>query len=138
MTPLDPSPGLRLELHLHPWRLAVCRLARETTWPRWAAGPLVAVVRTPDELSVVCNEAAVPPGVRYEGGWRVFEVEGPLALAEVGILARLASDLAAAGVALCALSTFDTDWLLVREAKGEEAVRALRAAGHRVAIEEPR
>ncbi len=127
-----------LSLQLHPWRLAVCRLARETEPPRWAAGPLVAVVRTPDELTILCNEAAVPAGVRKAGGWRALEVAGPLDFSEVGILARLTGDLAAAGIPLFALSTFDTDWLLVRESAASEALRALRSAGHRVAVEEPR
>ena len=88
--------------------------------------------RTPDELSVVCAADAVPAGVRAERGWKALAVDGPLAFELTGILAGLTGVLARAGVPLFALSTHDTDLLLVREADLERAVAALRAAGHEV------
>ena len=104
--------------------------------PGWAApGPdasLHAVVRTPAELTIVCAADAVPDGVRVERGWRALAVLGPLDLAMTGVLVTLLEPLARAGVAIFAVSTFDTDHVLVRADRLDDAVAALRAAGHRV------
>lgn len=120
-----------------PLRLAVCRLAPDVPLPDWASvAALWSVTRTSDELSVVCAADAVPSGVRAEGPWRALKVAGPLDFALVGILSALAAPLAAAGVSIFAISTYDTDYVLVRDTAVGEALAALRAAGHRV--EEPR
>jgi len=118
-----------------PEELAVCRLAPGSPAPPWvrAGDGLCSLTWTDDEFSVVCPAAAVPAGVRAETGWRALVVEGPLDMALTGILARLATPLAEAGVAIFALSTFDTDYVLVRAAALEAAGRALAAAGHEVA-----
>jgi uncharacterized protein len=122
-----------LPLSLLPETLAVCRLAADAPVPAWAwTGEPASVTRTREELSIVCRAGAVPEGVDAEQGWRCLKVEGPLDFALTGILAALASPLAAAGVALFALSTFDTDYLLVKAETLDRAVEALRAAGHRV------
>jgi hypothetical protein len=122
--------------------LAVARLEPDAPLPAWAAfapggpggggGGIHAVVRTAAELSVVCADASVPDGVRAERGWRALTVAGPLDLALTGVLAALAVPLAEAGVAVFAIATFDTDYLLVRGERLPDAVAALRAAGHRV------
>jgi hypothetical protein len=88
------------------------------------------VTRTPDELSVVADEAAVPAGVRAERGWRALQVAGPLDFNLTGILASLAYPLARAGISLFAVSTFDTDYVLIKEDKLHDALAALQAAGH--------
>jgi uncharacterized protein len=111
--------------------------------PEWATADagaaLHAVVRTPAELTVVGPADAVPDGVRAERGWRALSVEGPLDLALTGVLAALLEPLARAGVAIFAVSTFDTDHVLVRADRLDDAVAALRAAGHRVSVgAEPR
>ena len=111
-------------------RVAICRLAAGDTLPPWAAGPFYSVTRTADELSVVCREAAVPAGVRSERGWRALQVQGPLDFALTGVLASLAVPLAQAGVSIFAVSTFDTDYLLVKEEQNERAARVLQLAGH--------
>ena len=121
----------RFDLDLLRPTLAVCRLPAGAPAPRWAAGELCSVTRTPDELSVVCPEDRVPREVRREGGWRCFAVRGPLAFELTGVLASLTAPLAAAGVPVFALSTFDTDYyLLVPGERLEEARAALEAAGH--------
>jgi hypothetical protein len=113
--------------------LAVCRLPADAAVPEWAArGPLTAAVRVGPELSLVCAAAAVPAGVTARGGWRCLRAEGPFDLGEVGVLAALGGPLAAAGVSLFAVSTYDTDYLLVQAADLGRAVDALRGAGHRV------
>lgn len=114
-------------------RFAVCRLGPGDEVPAWAAsGAFTSVTRTRDELSVVCAEGAVPEGTRCEGGWRIFGIEGPLDFGLTGILASVAEPLAEAGVSIFAVSTFDTDYVMVREENVERAVAALAAAGHRV------
>jgi uncharacterized protein len=123
----------RLTLTLFPHILAVCRLNPDGAVPPWAfAGPFTSITRTPAELSVVCLQEEVPDGVRCEQGWRYLAVEGPLAFGLTGILASLTGALALAGVSVFAISTFDTDYLLVREADIERTVELLSREGHRV------
>ncbi len=122
-----------LTLSVLPDRFAVCRLAPDAERPAWAeAGAFSSVTRTPEELSVVCPEEAVPPGVRCERGRRALRVHGPLDFALTGILAALTAPLAEAGIPLFALSTFDTDYVLVHDDVLTRAVRALTEAGHTV------
>jgi chitin disaccharide deacetylase len=136
---LGEPPLLRLHrpsaqrLTLVPERYAVCRLPPDHPWPDLPRDDgFVSVTRTARELSVVCLERHAPPGGRLEVGWRLLEVEGPLDLAAVGVMAELAAPLARAGVSLFALSTFDTDYLLVRDADVLRAGAALCAAGHTI------
>jgi len=109
--------------------------------PAWASpgagAALHAVVRTKGELSVVCAAAGVPDGARAERGWRALVVEGPLDFALTGVLASLAVPLARAGVPIFALSSYDTDHVLVRSDRLAVAIEALRAAGHTVAEPSP-
>jgi hypothetical protein len=93
-------------------------------------GRFVSVTRTPGELSVVCAEEVVPEGVQAEKGWAMLELEGPFAFGLTGILAGFLGPLAEAGVPVFALSTYDTDWVLVPGGRLAEAVRALEEAGH--------
>lgn len=126
----------RLELHLLEKPLAVCRLAPKAPVPAWAfsPGPFCSVTRTPEELSIVCAENLVPIGVRCERGWLALKVEGPLDFGLTGILDSLTDPLARAGVSIFAVSTFDTDYLMVKQAQLDEAAAALRAAGHALAL----
>ena len=108
--------------------------------PAWAsgdAGALHAVVRTADELTIVCPADRVPPDVRAERGWRALQVIGPLDLALTGVLLSLLEPLARAGVGIFAVSTYDTDHVLVRADRLDDAAGALRAAGHRVTDASP-
>jgi hypothetical protein len=122
-----------LELTILPDRLAVCRLEPSAATPAWAApdGTLHAATRTSRELSIVCADAAVPEGVVANRGWRAIAVRGTLDFSLTGILASLAGPLAAADVSIFALSTYDTDYVLVKEDALARAIAALTAAGHR-------
>jgi hypothetical protein len=112
---------------------AVSRLPADALLPPWATdGAFYSITRTPDELSVVCHEGNVPDGVACERGWRCLRVAGAVPFAVVGILASLTAPLAKAGISLFAISTFDTDLLLVKAEGLLEAVAVLRAAGHQV------
>jgi hypothetical protein len=112
---------------------AVCRLGGEAPIPPWAtAGPFFSITRTADELSIVCREDSVPGGVVCERGWRCLRVAGTMPFSVVGVLASLTAPLAEAGITVFALSTFDTDYLLVKEKDFEATVEALRGQGHNV------
>jgi len=109
------------------------RLAADSPLPLWAIeGEFFSVTRTSHELSIVCLAGRIPDGVAAETGWRALKVKGPFALSEVGVLAALSTTLAAAKVSLFAISTFDTDYLLVSEKQLDAAIAALRSAGHRI------
>ncbi|MGO4122771.1 ACT domain-containing protein [Inquilinus sp. YAF38] len=118
----------RLTLSLLPETLAVARLPAEAPLPSWVdwSDPFVTVSRTRDELSVVCPEARLPTDAKAERGWRGFKVEGPLDFALTGILSRLAAPLAEAGISIFVISTYDTDYLLVRTAELEAATAVLQ------------
>jgi uncharacterized damage-inducible protein DinB len=115
--------------------LAVCRLEASTPVPEWAlASPrFLAITRAGTELSIVCEQSHVPDGVRCERDYRAFVVSGPLDFSLVGVLASLARPLADAAVPVLSISTFDTDYLLVRQRDANAATEALRRAGHTVA-----
>jgi uncharacterized protein len=115
-------------------RLAVCRLAAEAAIPLWAIeGEFFCVVRTPEEVSLVCTEDRVPPagdGLRVESGWTALKLEGPFPFAMTGVLASFLNPLAEAGIPIFAISTFDTDYVLVKSEVRERVRAALGAAGH--------
>ena len=111
---------------------AICRLGPEEDIPSWVlAGDFFSVTRTKEELSLLCLQEAIPEGTRCEKGFRCFKVGGPLDFSLTGILSSLTMPLAQAGISVLAISTFDTDYLLVKEAQVDSAVQALSHAGHR-------
>ena len=123
----------RFALTLLSGSFAIVRLAADSRLPPWANdGDFFSATRTSDELSIVCAAGRVPEGVVSERGWRVLKVNGVFALSEVGVLAALSASLAAADVSLFVISTFETDYLLVSEKQLDDAIAALRRAGHRV------
>ena len=129
-------PGLTLRVLAG--MLAVCRLPPDAPWPAWAAGsPFLSLTRTAEELSVVCADEAVPAGVQSVRGWRALQVVGPLDFALTGVLAALAAPLAAAGISIFAIATYDTDYLLVQGATLAQAVAVLRLAGMTVVEPDP-
>jgi hypothetical protein len=131
-------PDYHLNLVLLPGTFAVCRLPTGAAVPAWAAaGDLVSITRTRDELSIVCPQDAVPEGVHCTRGFCCLRVAGTLDLGLVGVLAALVVPLAGAGVSVFPLATFDTDYLLLREADLPRATQALQAAGHAIAANGP-
>jgi hypothetical protein len=127
-----------LSLRALPDPLAVCRLAAGAEVPAWAvAARFFSITRTAGEMSVVCPETSVPEGTESETGWRVLQVEGPLDLSLTGVLAALAGPLAEAEIPIFVISTFETDYLLVKAERLEAAVETLRRAGHRVRKRRP-
>jgi hypothetical protein len=122
-----------MELTLHPDEHAVCRLTSPDALPQLApVDGLVSVTTTPGEVSLVCPIGLVPPDATAEPGWRLLTVAGPLEFDLVGILAELSTALAEAGVSLFAVSTYDTDHLLVKDVDLARAIVALTSRGHEI------
>jgi hypothetical protein len=107
----------------------------QTTAEEVAAGDdsqFLSVTTTPDEISVVGLEDLVPPGAAVERGWRCLQVSGPLDFGLTGVLASLSAPLAAAGIPIFVMSTFNTDYLLVKGEDLDNAIAALRTHGFAV------
>lgn len=114
-------------------RLGVCKLPAQAPVPTWAwEGPFCAVTRTKEELSIVCAQTHIPRGIVAEKGFCAFQVKGPLDFGLVGILASLTTTLAQAGISLFAISTYDTDYVLVREKDLAAAIHAFQRQGYLV------
>ncbi len=125
------DPERSYELVVLQRRFAICRFGPSALVPGWVdGGAFWSVSRTPDELSIVCQESLIPSGVTAERGFSCLKVVGPLEFSTVGVLASLTSALAAAGISLLAVSTFDTDYLLVRQTDLPDAIDTLRESGH--------
>jgi hypothetical protein len=118
---------------------AVCRLPANASVPPWAtAGIFISITRTADELSIVCPLQDVPAEHRPEVPWVCFKLEGPFDFLQVGILASFIAPLAENGVPIFAISTYDTDYVLVREDLAGAALGALQEAGHELTSEAAR
>jgi putative acetyltransferase len=112
---------------------AICKLEPAASIPPWAtADELLSITRTADELSIVCRQDAVPEGILCERGWRCLRVAGTIPFSVVGILASLTAPLAEAGISVFAISTFDTDYLLVKANDLGRSVDILRRRGHTI------
>lgn len=90
-----------------------------------------ALVRTDEENSLVCETCRVPENAAArEDGWRAFRIAGVLDFSLIGILAKIASLLAEAGISIFAVSTYNTDYILTKDM--ERALAALKAAGYEI------
>jgi hypothetical protein len=120
-----------LKLSWVPGRFAVCRLPADAPLPEWAGkGLFSSVTRTADELSIVCAAVNVPKEDTPRTPWVCLKIEGPFSFSEVGILASVIRPLAEKGVPVFAISTFDTDYVLVGEDYTGATLQALQDAGH--------
>ncbi len=121
----------QLVIHQLSREWAVLRLPPEADVPAWAwKGQIAAVVRTSFELSIVCDESVVPKGVMAESGWTALMLEGPIPFSMTGVLASVLTPLATAEISVFAVSTFDTDYVLIKTRQIEQALDALTNAGH--------
>ena len=112
---------------------AVSRLEPDSAVPDWAwQGELVSVSKTSDELSILCASSNVPDGVLCERHWAALKLHGPFEFTLTGILVSVLEPLRVADIGIFAVSTFDTDYVLVKHHHLELAIQALRKAGHDV------
>ncbi len=117
-----------------PQSFVIAQLERDADLPNavLASPGFMSITRTDDELSIVCAEGAAAGLARVDSGWRVIKVQGPFAFDQTGVLASFLDPLAAAAIGIFAVSTFDTDYILVKSMNLENAVQVLKDAGHRL------
>jgi hypothetical protein len=121
---------MALTLKPVPGSFAVCRLPAGSPLPAWfRPGGFSSVSWTDDELSITCDESQVPAEVRCERDWRCLVLQGPFAFDLTGVLLQVLQPLAAANIGIFAVSTFDTDYVLVKGPSFEQAKQALRESG---------
>jgi hypothetical protein len=121
----------QLRYSVLPGRLAICRLTPISTVPEWAvASKFYSITQTAEELSIVCEEAYVPAEIQAEYGWEAIRLQGPFPFEMTGVLAAILNPLAAAGIGIFAISTFNTDCILIKADRMQAAEEALQRAGH--------
>ncbi|MGB9592214.1 MAG: ACT domain-containing protein, partial [Candidatus Kryptoniota bacterium] len=101
-------------------------------WYGMKWGDFFSITHTPDEISIVASQNLIPEGALCEKGWRCLKVDGPLDFSLTGVLSSLANPLAQAGISIFALSTYETDYILVRQSDLEKALQTLRQEGFEV------
>jgi hypothetical protein len=118
-----------MELTLLDTPLSICRLEPDAPVPEWAwSSAFISITRTQEELSIVSEWA--PDDIKQEAGWRAFKISGPLEFGLVGVLVSVIEPLRESGIPVFVISTFYTDYVLVKRADIERASEALRSAGH--------
>jgi len=114
-------------------KFALSKLSPDSCLPDWCQGEtLAALVRTTDELSVMCEESLVPDDVISEGNWCALKLLGLLDFSLVGIMARLATTLANVDVSIFAISTYETDYVLIKQNQLDVSLKALNQAGYSI------
>jgi uncharacterized protein len=122
----------RLVIDIAAEEYTAARLPRGAEPPHIESTGLVSITTTAGGVSVVCPSSVAPASEDSRPGWRLLTVRGPLEFDLTGVMAALAGELAAAGVTLLAVSTYDTDHVLVKSVDLDRALKALREAGHEV------
>ena len=116
---------------------AICRLDKDAPIPDWAfQGGLFSVTRTKDELSIVCPLINVPKGIICNQGWSCLKIKGPLDLSSTGIISSITATLERENISLFSISTYDTDYVMVKDKDLEKAIFALTERGHRIQWEQ--
>ena len=119
-----------MKLQFLPETLSICKMEPNVPIPEWATkGRFFGITKTADELSIVCEQTQVPNGIKSENDWNAFRVVGNLDFSLTGILVSIATPLAVAKVSLFAISTFDTDYILIKKVEREKATWCLQKNG---------
>ncbi|MGA8868079.1 MAG: ACT domain-containing protein [Candidatus Sulfotelmatobacter sp.] len=124
-------PRHQLKFRWLPGPYAIVRLAPRAAIPDWATkGEFTAITRTPDELSIVCPAANLPADVQSPHQWICLKLEGPFPFSQTGVLLSFIEPLSDHGVPIFAISTYDTDYVLIQEEYWGAAISSLQRAGH--------
>lgn len=114
-----------------PGAYAIVRLAPDAPVPDWATrGDFASITRTADELSIVCAAGNLPADLRSQYRWICLKLEGPFPFSQTGVLLSFIAPLSTKDVPIFAISTYDTDYVLIQEEFARSAIKSLRAAGH--------
>lgn len=122
-----------LTMRLLEEKYGVSRLEKDQPIPSWCQkGEFYSTTKTSEELSIVCSVQYIPQNIKCERNWRILKVEGPLNFSLIGILASISTLLAKNSISIFALSTYDTDYILVKEKDVDNAITSLRNEGYEV------
>ena len=120
-----------LTMKLLKGKFAVCRLNNNELIPKWSENSdFFSITKTSDELSIVCSQDSITSGIKCEKDWRILKVEGPLDFSLIGILSSISTVLAQKEISIFAISTYDTDYILVKDNDIDNAMNALAAEGY--------
>jgi len=131
-------PEKALKMKLLKGKYMVCRLDKDDIIPEWVKNSeFYSITRTSDELSIVCSEENIPDSIlnnyiRCEKDWRILKIEGPLDFSLIGILASISTILAQKGISIFAVSTYETDYILVKNKDIDSAIAALVSEGYEI------
>lgn len=109
----------------------VARLDKTDSIPEWSQNSnFFSATRTAEELSIVCPQDNIPDDIKYEKDWRILKIEGPLDFSLIGILASISSLLSQERISIFAISTYDTDYILVKSKDINNAIKVLTKGGY--------
>ncbi len=122
-----------LHLQVIPDRYGIIKLPSTSDIPSWVLDCSVYnITKTPDELSIVCSQNVIPEEILCERGWKGLRVMGHLSFNSTGVVESIAKPLAEDEISIFTVSTFDTDYVFVKESQLDQTVNCLKAAGHHV------
>jgi uncharacterized protein len=128
-----PVPQHQLRFRQLPGTYAIVRIAPDASVPDWATkGEFTSITRSADELSIVCPTENLPPDVRSSHRWICMKLEGPFAFSLTGVLLSFIEPLSDNAIPIFAISTFDTDYVLVQEESSATAIERLKRGGHQM------
>ncbi|HUW63715.1 MAG TPA: ACT domain-containing protein [Spirochaetia bacterium] len=126
----------KLILSVLPEQYAVCRLGSDEEMPGWVTGNIFfSITRTPDELSIICPQEKVPAEIECERSFRIIRVSGPLSLSLIGLIASISRIIANVGISLLSISTYETDYILVKDKDLDGAIAALSREGWPITVD---
>ena len=117
----------KFTLSILPEKFGICHFDKNSLLPDWALEEkrFVSIVRTKDELSIICPEDKIPGGVLIERGWRAFKLHTVLDFTATGIVSGLSTPLAKVKISIFCISTYETNYILVEEKNLEKATKVL-------------
>lgn len=125
----------KLNMKLLDGKYGVCRLSTNEAVPAWGfKGEFFSITKTEDELSIVCLEENISEEIRCEKGWRILKVEGPLDFSLVGILSKISGLMAKNDISIFAISTYDTDYILIKDENIKMAIGVLNKDDYNVIV----
>ncbi len=123
----------KLQLTLLNEMFGICRYKNTAPIPDWAATTMMcSITRTNKELTIVCPQNIIPADADYDCNWRCFRIDGSFDFDEIGVIASVSVPLAESGISIYVVSTYDTDYFLVKDIAAEKAVTVLTDNNHKI------
>ena len=122
-----------LKLSLLEEKYGICSLPKDAPIPHWVSKEsLVSITRTDKELTIVCKQDIIPSKLQSDLNWRCFKIDGSFDLSQIGVISSISSPLADAGISIYVISTYDTDYFLVKDDNLEKTISVLSNFGHSI------